>query len=195
MEVVQCLQAAGGQDIVVILDHPTERRMGGATGLVVVTGRTVAQLRVMAQALVQQLRWRQLDECNVVGAQFGPEGADGDSTWLVVDCRNYVVHLQDAHTRAAIDLEGLWGSSSTSTKQTNRDDLFSLNALDENAVDEYVANNPVPADYNAATTSSLFTDTPWMQLQNNRWTSPHRPVVPVKARGGKRSSKTKRRPR
>jgi hypothetical protein len=88
------------------------------------------------------LRWRKLHAMDVVGAQLGVEGneqqANSNSNWLVVDCRNYVVHIQDEATRNDVNLQALW---------TGEYPLFRLNRGDENAVEDYVAAHPVPDTY------------------------------------------------
>ena len=167
-EIAKCLTALGGRDVTVILDNPLQRRMGGAHGLMLVTAISTPQLQMLATALVRQLRLRSLEQRNVVGAQLGAEG-DAASKWLVVDCRNYVVHIfQDEPTRRAVDLESLW---------SGRDGLHEVNVLDENAVDDYVATHPVPAGYGTNHDADMD---PWMRLQRNRFTAPHRPVLPSK---------------
>lgn len=171
-EIASCLEALGGRDIKVILD--LERRMGGALGIIIASASTRTQLRVLAETLVRQLRRRQLEEMNVIGAQLGPEGSGTDETWWVVDCRNYVVHLQDERTRRAVDLEGLW---------TGKDGLHLVDPLNEEEVDDYVAENPVPDDFGG----SIFElgDT-LKKLQKSRWTAKHNTVIPKRKKQGKR---------
>ena len=176
-EIAKCMTSLGGSDVTVILDNPLDRRMGGVHGLILVTGTTSAQLRMLATALVRQLRLRTLEERHVVGAQLGFEG-DAAQQWLVVDCRNYVVHIQDEVTRRAVDLESLW---------SGQDGLHRVNVLDENAIDDYVASHPVPREYSSGIAVDMD---PWMRLQKNRFTAPHRPVIPTKQ---KRKIKRKRR--
>jgi ribosomal silencing factor RsfS len=175
-EIATCVQGLGGRDISIILDDPSNRRMGGAVGIIVVTARSATQLRVMATALVRHLRLRHLQDFNVLGAQLGPEGNSDnkDEGWLVVDCRNYIVHLQDEATRDAVNLQAIWSGT---------DGLHRLNMADENAVDDYIARNPVPETYGSRKSAD-----PFAQLQKSRWTAPHqRPpvIVSKRARGGK----------
>jgi len=179
-EIVTCLQTAGQiHDVTVILDDPRRRRMGGAVGMIIATGATHIQICTAADALVRQMRLRGLHERNVMGAQYGPEGsrhASVDESWLVVDCRNYVVHLQDEKTRRLVNLESIW---------TGKDPLHQLNPMDENEVEDYVASHPVPEEYGR---SVFELDDTLKQLQKSRYTSPHRPVVPRKVAKKKRKS-------
>ena len=98
-----------------------------ADGLVIATGRSASHLRVLAESIVRNLRARGLQRRGIVGAMLGPEGGEDrgtsrrnqrrsgglsnsrlDDGWMIVDCGNYVVHLQDEATRRDINLEGLW---------------------------------------------------------------------------------------
>jgi ribosomal silencing factor RsfS len=169
-EIATCLEAMGGRDITVILDDPRNRRMGGALGLILVSAATHTQLSMMADALVRQMRRRDLHQLDVLGAKYGPEGnhrssSQAEETWIVVDCRNYVVHFQDEITRKLIDLEALW---------SGKDPLFEIDYRDENQVDDYVANHPVPMHYGRSTVEF---DNVLKQLHKRRYTSPHKPVV------------------
>jgi ribosomal silencing factor RsfS len=152
-------------------------------GMILVSASDRRLLRNVAENLVLLLRQRNLHQVGVVGAEAGVEGQSDhyqDSNWLVVDCGNYVVHLQDELTRKAVNLEGLW---------TGKDGLHRLNLLDDNAVEDYVANNPVPEDYHwASSGGSTDVDETIKQLQRSRWTIPHQPVVrkPKRKRGRRR---------
>jgi ribosomal silencing factor RsfS len=169
-EIATCLEAMGGRDITVILDDPRNRRMGGALGLILVSASTHTQLSMMADALVRQMRRRDLHQLDVLGAKYGPEGnqrssSQAEETWIVVDCRNYVVHFQDEVTRKLIDLEALW---------SGKDPLFEIDYRDEDQVDDYVASHPVPMHYGRSTVEF---DNVLKQLHKRRYTSPHKPVV------------------
>ena len=181
-EIATVLSSTGGKDITIVLDNPADRKMGGMNGMIVCTGMNPSQLRVMGDAIVRQLRLRQLQQFNVVGAQLGVEGADNDS-WLAVDCRNYVVHMQDEATREMVDLVGLWSSN---LKGQGVPDHF-----DDDAVDDYVAKNPVPEGYG----QSNWSHPTWMQLEKNRWTAPHRPVIPIRMKAKRIGKKKKMRRR
>jgi hypothetical protein len=56
-----------------------------------------------------------------------------EETWRILDCIDYVVHIQDEATRNHFRLEYLW---------SGEDPLWKLNLQDEASVDEYVANHP-----------------------------------------------------
>jgi ribosomal silencing factor RsfS len=165
-EIATCLDALGGRNITVVLDNPKLRRMGGPNGMVFVTVSTNTQMRTLADALVRQMRRRKLQNVGVLGAELGPEGnTDSDETWMVVDCMNYIVHLQDKKTRKALDLEGLW---------SGKDPLHKIDTFDEEAVEKYVEDHPVPGGYGQ---SAMDWDETVKRLQKNRWTAPHRPVI------------------
>ena len=129
--------------------------------MVLATASSLHQLRGMADELVGQLRRRKLHEVGVVGAELGPEGSlrDEGESWFVVDCQNYVVHLMDETTRRCLNLEALW---------SGKDGLHRLNVLDEDAVDAYVSDNPVPDEYGRG---SLDMDDTLRMLEKIRWSS------------------------
>jgi ribosomal silencing factor RsfS len=198
-EIVQVLELLGGLDIAVVLDTRRQQRQqqrasssssasstlanqdagaaaaaaAAAVGLVLVTGTSHAHLRSMAEALIRQLRRRQLDEVGVVGATLGADGnlKDPREHWMVVDCHNYVVHLQDAVTRTALDLKGLWSGT---------DGLHLIDMDNEDAVEDYVAAHPVPANYPSGGSGRLldtaFSPSDWddtlKQLEKKRWIAP-----------------------
>jgi ribosomal silencing factor RsfS len=172
-EITSCLTAMGGKNITLLPNTP-ERRMGAASGMILTTGSTPTQIFLMADTLVRQLKRRDLAEVGVVGAQFGAEGsADKTDTWRVVDCFNYIVHILDANTRRHLNLEALWSGKDASLR---------VRFDDDDAMDDYVAANPVPEGYspNAQDWSSSIS-----QMERNRWIVPHRPVVP-RPKGRKR---------
>lgn len=168
-EIATVLTDLGGRDVSYLPDAG-RNLMGGAKGIVVATGRDMPHLREMSDAIVRNMRARGLDRLGVVGAAMGPEGGKTDSAsskrnrnrrwrkfgssgygaahgaddgWMVVDCRNYVVHVQDEVTRRCVDLEGLWSTEPGSKGEV----LRAVDGNDEGQVDEYVANNPVPDEY------------------------------------------------
>lgn len=178
-EIAICLEAMGGQDIQVVLDAPgVKSRMGGPKGIILVTGTNHTQLRTLADTLVRQLRRRKLQDVGVLGAEVGADGNldDPNENWFVVDCRNYIVHIQDAKTRKAVNLEGLW---------SGKDGLHRVDMSNDEAVENYVASHPVPHDYTGGGSAYFAGD--WddtlKQLEKNRWTTPRgRPVVPKRKR-------------
>jgi ribosomal silencing factor RsfS len=138
-EIDTLLSSLGGQDFNLILDRSKEKRMGGALGMIWVTATSPQHLRLLADMLVRQLKRRGLAEMGVIGAKFGSEGAESeDDDWRVVDCYNYIVHIQLEETRRLLDLESLW---------SGEDDMLKVNFLDEDSVDDYVASHPVPEGY------------------------------------------------
>ena len=77
---------------------------------------------------------------------YGSSGSSitAPESWKIVDCGNYIVHILDEATRKDLRLEDLWSGI---------DPLWRLNILDEEAVDDYCARNPVPAEYDGTTGS------------------------------------------
>lgn len=187
-EISKCAEALGGHDIMFLPDNPRNKRMGDALGMIVVTGSTRKQLVEMADSLVYHMRRRKLDEKDVPGAMTGPEGdqfsagsdQDNNNTgWVVVDCHNYVVHFQDERTRDHIDLVGLW---------TGTDELHSIDPSNEDAVEDYVAAHPVPADFGG---SDYHFDDTLKQLEKSRWSTPRSSIQqsPISRRDRRRRGK------
>ena len=160
-EIMQSLANGGGQDIKLIKPEKAMKSYLGCDGLIVCTATSHSHTKVLTDTIVQNLRKRGLAERGVIGAKFGSEGGEdptmsararrkrrighghkSDDGWMCVDCRNYIVHVQDELTRRTIDLEGLWSPGSEQRKA-----LMSLEADDEDAIDDYVAENPVPDEY------------------------------------------------
>ena len=197
-EISGSLSALGAEDIVVI--QPTERYGGSvsleADGLIIATGRSMSHLRVLAESVVRNLRARGLQQRGVIGAMLGPEGGEDigtsrrtrrksgglagrsvDDGWMLVDCGNYVVHLQDEATRRDINLESLWQGEEGKK-------LRSVNLADDDSIDDYVAANPVPDDY-ARSTVMQSADFILPNLgRSDRW----KPIKKVekKRKGGRR---------
>lgn len=173
-EITSCLIAMGAKDISYLPNTP-DRRMGATTGMLIVTGSTPAQIFLLADTLVRQLKRRDLAEKGVIGARFGAEGSDDKlDTWRVVDCSNYIVHIMEANTRKHLNLELLW---------SGKDPAWLVNVNDEDAMDEYVAANPVPEGYSPNTADW---STSISQMERNRWIVPHKPVVERPRRRGKK---------
>lgn len=74
----------------------------------------------------------------------GLVGRGVEDGWMIVDCGNYVVHLQDEATRRDINLQSLWQGEEGKK-------LRSVNMADDESVDDYVAANPVPDQYARST--------------------------------------------
>mmetsp|Transcript_39010 Transcript_39010/g.94424 ORF Transcript_39010/g.94424 Transcript_39010/m.94424 type:complete len:556 (+) Transcript_39010:1515-3182(+) len=110
--------------------------------------------RVMAltRGLVEHMKERGLHEIGVPGAQLslgkksqqpgsqssrrsggstglGSSLESSSSSWQIIDCRNYIVHIMDPMTRSKFRLEALW---------TGKDPIWKLDWTDEDAVDKYV---------------------------------------------------------
>lgn len=177
-EITSCLDALGAREIVVVMDNPKRPRMGHSTeGMIFCTAVSFQAAQLYADTLVREMRKRKLQDTGVVGAQLGPEGIDendpfDDSTWVIVDCDNHVVHIMDDITRNHLKLEDLWSGKEKA--------LLKLNSMDEEAVDEYVAANPVPEGYGRRRSNSDWNET-MRRLEKTRFTTEHkRPVVPKK---------------
>ena len=101
-EIKAALTKLGGEDVVVVklLD-----KLDTISEMVIATGRSLRQIRKMADVVVRTLKARKLKQA------LGITGAEGDKDddWLLVDCHNCVVHLMLPETRAELDLEGHWG--------------------------------------------------------------------------------------
>jgi ribosome silencing factor RsfS/YbeB/iojap len=108
-EVEAILKKSGAEDIVSIaLDPPLD----SIETFVIATGTSRLQLRRMGETFVKALKQRKLD---APGAN-GYEGEPNDD-WVLIDCRNMVIHLLMPNTRKALNLEGHWGSSDDSKRE------------------------------------------------------------------------------
>ena len=148
-----------------------DTRMGGAfKGIIFVSGNSSAHLRMLATSLVEQLKRRKLNEVGVMGARHGAEGSDdADEGWFCIDCHNYVVNIQDEETRRTLDLEAWW------SKPDPMAEYRAASMGDEDAaLEEFVAKNPVPPNYGRSSASSWSNTI--SDLQQKRYTAPHKPV-------------------
>jgi ribosomal silencing factor RsfS len=161
-EIISCLVNGGAQDVKLITPEKEMRSYLAWKGLIIATGTSYSHIRILTDTIVHNLRKRGLAECGVIGAKYGSEGGEdlttsrharrrrniigrGKSTddgWISVDCRNYIVHVQDEITRKSVDLEGLWKPGSEQAKI-----LRSIDSRNEDAIDDFVASNPVPEGY------------------------------------------------
>jgi len=162
-EIKYLLKINGGRDIRLILDDPNAQRMGGSgtLGMIFCTGSggrgTDTEhanhpylIYTLSSALIDHMKERKLQEIGVLGANQntanGPQSAassfsNPSSSWMIVDCGNYIVHILDAATRKQLQLEKLW---------SGKDDLWKVNLFDEDAVEDYCYHNPVPDRYGSS---------------------------------------------
>ena len=96
-----------------------------------------------------------------------------------------MVHVMDENTRKALRLEYLW---------SGEDPLWTLDVMDDDAVENYVAKNPVPPSYGPNPGVDYFGEGGWTgsipvdvgsigrQLQRQAFAAAHRPVVPAEDR-------------
>jgi ribosomal silencing factor RsfS len=148
---------------------------GGAGGvgigcdyILLCTGRNPSHIRVMADSIVRNLKLRKLHERNVLGAIHGIEGGQDifsnkrsrnrarklgggpgssgrmDDDWIVIDCDNIHVHILDDVTRKCLNIESLWDLSNPNSEGSK---LRRINLSDDDAMDEYVTQNPIPDEY------------------------------------------------
>ncbi len=162
-EFVSFLEYHEGIDVQVLLDNPISPRMGGAEGMIICEASSLFHIQSITRALIDHLKERKLHEVGVLGAQMGSNRSLHSSNWNVVDCDNYLVHILDAPTRRAVQLEKLW---------SGKDPLWKLNIGNEDDVDRYVEQNPVPATYGQTDQSSWD----FGKLERNQF-APHSPIV------------------
>jgi ribosomal silencing factor RsfS len=168
------IQVLGGENVQLVMDAQG-RRGGRPHGIIVVTAEHFTLRRSIADGIIYQMRRRMLHEVGVVGAEQGVDGNvdDPHEAWIVVDCHHLVVHIFNRKTRQAVDLEALWSGD---------DDMYRIDLTDEDALDEYVANHPVPDDFYNASLSMVGggpTNASWddtlKQLQTSQWVAQSRP--------------------
>jgi Domain of unknown function DUF143. len=160
-EIITCLVKGGAQNVKLIKPEKDIQPYLGWEGLIIATASSYSHIRILTDSLVYNLRKRRLAECGVIGAKYGSEGGEDltmsnharrkrnigrgkktDDGWMSVDCRNYIVHVQDELTRKSVDLEALWKPGSEQAKV-----LRNIDSTDEDAIDDFVASNPVPEEY------------------------------------------------
>jgi ribosomal silencing factor RsfS len=185
-ELMSLLEYHNGEDIQVLLDNPDAPRMGGATGMVVCQASGGGfHIQSITRALVDHLKERRLQDLGVLGAQMGSNRSMyQNSTWNVVDCQNFIVHILNGPTRRALRLEDLW---------SGRDPLWRLDVSNEAQVDDYVAKNPVPADYWGSDQHNDRGGWSISKLERNPFVL-HSPVIPTdKKQEDRRVGRRKRR--
>lgn len=156
-EIETCLTSMGGVDCKIV----ETRSHTNVEGMIIVTGTSEQHLALLTDTLVRQLKVRKLADYGVQGARLG---AEAGSDWNVIDCRNYVVHVLLQETRQQLNLEALW---------TGDDDMFKMGYNDEDAVDDYVAANPVPDAFGVVEDH----DVPSAVSKLQRWNLGHKAVV------------------
>ncbi|KAL7481675.1 hypothetical protein ACHAW6_007354 [Cyclotella cf. meneghiniana] len=171
-EISTSLSAQGGSDIHIIDTSDYDSLYGVGMGcdyLMIVTGRNSSHIRVLAESVVRNLKARKLHERGIVGAMQGAEGGQDifsnkrsrnrasrnghtnlssriDDDWMVVDCGNIHVHVLEPVTRKCLNIEGLWDLSDPNSEGSK---LRRIDYNNEDEVDTYVAENPVPEEYAA----------------------------------------------
>ena len=74
--------------------------------IVVATGTSGRQMRAVADEISRVFKAEG-------DLRLGIEGYDHDSSWILIDFGDIVIHLQDTDARLLYDLEGLWPDAST----------------------------------------------------------------------------------
>ena len=161
-EIITCLTHMGALNVTTVPDPL--KRMGGADGIVFSTATSSAHLQLLAETLVRQLKARKLGDRGVAGAKRGTAGKSSD--WELIDCYNYIVHIMLEQTRRDLNLEALWNG---------QDELFTLKINNDETVDKYVANNPVPDTFGAV---MEFEDVSKRISELQRWNIGHKAVIP-----------------
>jgi len=169
-EVSNSLTAQGATDIHIIdtskftLEHGADI---GCRYIMLATGRNSSHIRVLADSIVRNLKARKLNERHVIGASLGAEGGEDifsnkntrnrarrngalhtsgkiDDDWIAIDCDNIHVHILEEDSRKALNIEGLWDLSNPKSDGSK---LRALDLDDDDAIDTYVAENPIPDEY------------------------------------------------
>ncbi|MFP6767690.1 MAG: ribosome silencing factor [Planctomycetaceae bacterium] len=71
---------------------------------VIATGPSGRQIRAVGEEISRVFK-------AAGDARLGIEGYDNNSSWLLLDYGDIVVHVQDAEARELYDLEGLWADA------------------------------------------------------------------------------------
>ncbi|KAL7536520.1 hypothetical protein ACHAXR_007221, partial [Thalassiosira sp. AJA248-18] len=171
-EISNSLAAQGGTDVHTIDTSEFDPMHGAGTGcdfIMLVTARNSSHTRVLADSIVRNLKARKLSERGVMGAMEGAEGGQDifsnkrsrnraarhggvsasrrvDDDWMAVDCDNIHVHILEESTRKCLNIEGLWDLSNPDSEGSK---LRRVHSDDEDSVDDYVAQNPIPDEYAA----------------------------------------------
>lgn len=217
-ELSSSLSAQGGKDIHIIdvADYEDLYGVGmGCSYLMLVTGRNSSHIRVMSDSIVRNLKARKLNERGIVGATKGVEGGTDifsnkrsraraskngitntsariDDDWMVVDCGNIHVHILEETTRKCINIESLWDLSDPNSEGSK---LRRVDMSNDDEVDTYVAENPVPDEYTTRMRNEVSPAGGWMTGDNGRLILPglyNRKSFSAKWSGSKKKSKGRR---
>lgn len=207
-EIMSCLSNLGAIDVNLITPEEKLLPLLGWDGLIVATGISYSHIRVLTDEIVNNLRKRNLARKGVIGALYGSEGGEDttssrkrrgapkkmDDGWIAVDCGNFIVHVQDEISRRSVDLEGLWspGERGKAGKELRR-----IKTSDDDAIEDYIANNPIPDEYteilvNNASAGDFWVDGPSRggfghldKRKSGRWTPASNEKRKYKNRGKK----------
>lgn len=142
-EITKILEHYKGQDIVSI-PLGKEKNMDGIDFFILVSGDSSRHIRRLAEAILKQVRKRNLTKATAFNR--GIEGEKIDD-WLAVDCHNCVVHCLLPETRRILDLESHWeGETRPCAINSGSDKEF------ENSLDKLFNQYPPPSDLNVHTT-------------------------------------------
>lgn len=81
--------------------------------IVVATGTSGRQMRAVADEISRVFKAEG-------DPRLGIEGYDHDSSWVLIDFGDIVIHLQDTDARSLYDLEGLWPDAARVDWQSTR---------------------------------------------------------------------------
>ena len=194
-EITTLLEHHGGGNISLVKDNPEAPRMGGADGMIFCSSTTTTTdgssdsgsttnnhsflIQTLSRVVIDHIKERRLDEIGVTDAKKNStkkkslpsslNSATAATSWMIVDCGNYIVHIMEEITRQHLQLEALW---------SGQDPIWTLNLYDDEATDDYVAQYPVPAKYyhDGGTSPSMGVDLDLRQLRNTHFSS-HQQVI------------------
>jgi ribosome-associated protein len=110
--------------------------------IVVATGTSGRQMRAVADEISRVFKAER-------DPRLGIEGYDNDSSWVLIDFGDIVIHLQDADARSLYDLEGLWPDAARVDWQGTRSEVDETPAAPappaDSEPDEDLASDPDPA--------------------------------------------------
>mmetsp|Transcript_9499 Transcript_9499/g.14300 ORF Transcript_9499/g.14300 Transcript_9499/m.14300 type:complete len:248 (-) Transcript_9499:161-904(-) len=122
------------------------QKMDAISHFVICTGESRQHLKRIGQAIVENVRQRNLIQAPCF--KLGIEG-EKDDEWMCVDCLNCVVHIMRPGTRRALNLEDHWRASSRPHETFSMSKRLKKKAAqlhDEN-LDDLCDRYPPPDDY------------------------------------------------